>query len=205
RTRNAGHLCLTTKLSVRTDLASNASHFSGERVELIDHGVDGVLQLKNFSFYVHGDLAGQIATSNSRRDFSNVSHLTREVAGHSIDRVSEILPGTSNARHIGLTTQSSFGSDFASDARHLSGKRAQLLDHGVECFFKLQNFAANVDRNFFRKIAGGYGGCHFCNVSYLTSEVAGHEVHIVGEILPRSRDARHVCLSTESAFCSDFA
>src|SRR3979490_1080522 len=38
-------------------LARDAGHFRGERVELVHHGVDGVLELENFAPHIDGDLA----------------------------------------------------------------------------------------------------------------------------------------------------
>src|ERR1700733_3124715 len=38
------------------DLAGHARHFAGEAVQLIHHGVDGVLQLENFALHVDCDL-----------------------------------------------------------------------------------------------------------------------------------------------------
>ena len=39
---------LPAEFALRADFARDASHFTGESVELIDHGVDGVLQLREF-------------------------------------------------------------------------------------------------------------------------------------------------------------
>src|SRR4029078_8348519 len=44
-----------TELAFRADLACHAKHFRGERVELVDHRVDGVLQLEDLA--PHGDRA----------------------------------------------------------------------------------------------------------------------------------------------------
>src|SRR6185312_1469348 len=54
---DAGDLGLAAQLAFGADFAGHACHFGGEGVELIDHGVDGVLQLQDFAFHVHGDLA----------------------------------------------------------------------------------------------------------------------------------------------------
>src|ERR1700721_237502 len=40
---------------------------------------------------------------------------------------------------------------LAPPAGHFCGKRAQLFDHGVECFLELQDLAAHVDCDFFGK------------------------------------------------------
>ena len=54
---DALHIRLAAELAFGTDFARHARDFRGERVELIHHGVDGVLQLQNFAAHVHRDLA----------------------------------------------------------------------------------------------------------------------------------------------------
>ena len=48
RAGHAGHLRLAAELALGADLARHARDFRGEAVELIDHRVDGVLQLRGF-------------------------------------------------------------------------------------------------------------------------------------------------------------
>src|SRR6185312_9849921 len=60
RARDAAHQRLTAQLALGADLACDARHFAGERVELVHHGVDGVLQLQNFAAHVDRDLLGQV-------------------------------------------------------------------------------------------------------------------------------------------------
>ena len=47
-----------------------------------------------------------------------------------------------------MSAEAAFGADFAGHAGDFGGERAQLLDHRVERFFELQDFAAHVDRDF---------------------------------------------------------
>ena len=49
RAADAGHLRLAAELAVGADLARDARHLGGEGVELIDHRVDGVLQLEDLA------------------------------------------------------------------------------------------------------------------------------------------------------------
>ena len=74
---HAGHLRLAAQLAFGADFAGHARHFAGERVELVHHRVDGVLQLKNFALHVDRDLARQIAARHGRRHFGDVSDLRR--------------------------------------------------------------------------------------------------------------------------------
>ncbi len=205
RSGDAGHLRLAAQFAFRTDFAGHARYFAGERVELIHHRVDGVLQFENFAFHVDRDLARQIAAGHSGRHFGDVSNLASQVAGHRVHRVGKIFPGSGDTGDVGLSAQAAFGTDFAGHARYFAGEPVELVDHRVERFFELQNFAAHVDRDLARQIAAGDGGRDFRDVSHLARQVAGHEVHVVGEIFPRSTDAGHLRLTAELAFRTDFA
>src|SRR5215203_5899874 len=46
------HVRLTTQLAFGTHFAGHAGHFRSERAKLIDHRVDGVLQLQHFALHV---------------------------------------------------------------------------------------------------------------------------------------------------------
>src|SRR5207245_127165 len=107
----------------------------------------------------------------------------------------EILPGSGHAGHVGLSAKPSLASDLTGHPRHFSCKRAELLDHRVERFFQLQNFAAHVYSDLLRKIARGDASSHFGDVADLAREVSRHRVHRVGEVLPRTSYARHIGLT----------
>ena len=57
---------LAAELAFGADFAGHAGHFGGERAELIDHRVDGVLQFEDFAFDIDGDLLGQVAVGHGR-------------------------------------------------------------------------------------------------------------------------------------------
>ena len=64
----AGHTgtCgLSAELAFGADLARHAADLAGEGVELIDHRVDGVLQLENLALHLDGDLRGQVALATA--------------------------------------------------------------------------------------------------------------------------------------------
>ena len=73
--RHAGHLGLTAQLAFGAHFAGHAGHFAGERVQLVHHRVDGVLEFENFALHVHGDLARQVAAGHGRGHFGDVSDL----------------------------------------------------------------------------------------------------------------------------------
>ena len=84
RPADALHLGLTAELAFGADFARDARHFRGEGVELVHHGVDGVLQLQNLAFDVHGDLLRQVAVRHGRGHLGDVAHLAGEVRRHRV-------------------------------------------------------------------------------------------------------------------------
>ena len=52
---DSGDVGFAAEQAFGTDFAGYARYFGGEGAELIDHGVDGVLQLQNFTACVDGD------------------------------------------------------------------------------------------------------------------------------------------------------
>src|SRR6185312_13882286 len=131
RAGDAGHLRLSAQLAFGAVLAGDARHLRGEGVQLIDHRVDGVIQLENLAFDVDRDLARQVAAGDRRRNVGDVADLAGQVRGHRVDVVGEVFPRAGDAGHFGLATELAFGADFAGHARHLGGERAQLFHHRV--------------------------------------------------------------------------
>ena len=202
---DAGDLGLAAEFAFGADFAGDAGDFAGEGVELVDHRVDGVFEFENFALHVDGDLAREVAAGHGGGDFGDVADLGGQVAGHGVDGVGQILPGAGDAGYDGLAAEFAVGADFAGDAGDFGGERAQLIDHRVDGFFELKDFAADIDRDLAGKVAAGDGGGDFGDVADLAGEVAGHGVHGVGEILPGAGDAGDLRLAAELAVGADFA
>ena len=66
---------MPTSRATRVTSAANES-------QLIDHRVDGVLQLQDLAADVDGDLLRQVAVGDGDRDLGDVAHLRGQVAGH---------------------------------------------------------------------------------------------------------------------------
>src|SRR5262249_60634623 len=77
---DAAHVGLAAELSFRTDFEGDAGYFRSEGVELIHHGVDGVLELRDLAADFHGDLLAQVAIGHGRGDFRDVADLGGQVA-----------------------------------------------------------------------------------------------------------------------------
>src|SRR6185369_11839805 len=197
RAGDAWHLRLTAELALGAHLARHARHLGGEAVELIHHGVDGVLELENFAFHVHGDLARQVPARHGGGHLGNVADLCRQIAGHRIHAVSQVFPRSGNARHVRLTAQPTFSADLTRHARHLADEAVELIDHGVERLLELENLAAHVHRDLPRQVSIGNRGSHLGDVADLRGQIAGHRVHAVGQVLPSARHTWHLSLTAE--------
>ena len=62
------HLGLPAELAFGADLLRDARDLGGERVELVDHLVDDVLDLEDLALHVDGDLLRQVAVGDGGRD-----------------------------------------------------------------------------------------------------------------------------------------
>ncbi len=200
-----GHVGLTAEPSLGADLARDARHFAGKAVELIHHRVQRFLQLQNFAAHVDRDLARQVAAGNRGRDFGDVADLRGQIAGHRVDAVGQVFPGAGDAGHLGLAAELAVGADFARDARDFAGEGVELVDHRVQRFLQLKDFAGYVHRDLLRQVALGDGGCDFGDVSDLAGQIARHRVDAVGQIFPGSGDAADQRLTAELALGADLA
>ena len=81
----SGHLRLAAELALRAHFAGHARDLGGEGVELVHHGVDGVLELQDLALHIDRDLAREITASDGCGDFGDVADLGGEVAGHEVD------------------------------------------------------------------------------------------------------------------------
>ena len=117
---DVAHLGLAAELPFRAHLAGDAGDLGGEAVELVDHRVDGVLQLEDLAPDVDGDLLGEVAVGDGGGDLGDVAHLAGEVAGHAVDAVGQVLPDAGHALDLGLAAQPPLRAHLAGDAGHLA-------------------------------------------------------------------------------------
>src|SRR5262249_31153571 len=118
---NAFDLGLAAELAFGADLAGDAGDFGGEGIELVHHDVDGVLQPEDFPLHIDGDLLGEVTVGHGGGDLGDVAHLRREVAGHHVHAVGEVLPRAGGAFDLGLAAEFAFGAHFAGDAGDFGG------------------------------------------------------------------------------------
>src|SRR5437667_220276 len=88
-----------------TRVTSAATDIGRHSVEVALPIVDGVLQLENFALHIDGDLLGQVAVGDGGGHLGDVADLGRQVAGHEVHRVGEVLPRVGHAFDLGLAAQ----------------------------------------------------------------------------------------------------
>ena len=172
-----GTFACPPSLPVGADLARHARHLAGERVELIHHRVDGLLQLQDLAAHIDGDLARQVAARHRRRHLRDVAHLVGQVAAHRVHAVGQVLPRAGHARHHRLPAQLALGAHLARHASHLRGERPQLIHHRVDGFLELQDLAAHIHGDLLRQIAVRHRDRHVGDVAHLRRQVGRHRVH----------------------------
>lgn len=83
---------LAAQLAFRAHLAGDSGDLLGEGGQLVDHRVDGGLELQHLAARVDVDLLGQIALRDGRGDHRDVAHLAGEVRRHAVHGLGEVLP-----------------------------------------------------------------------------------------------------------------
>src|SRR5207248_1206465 len=188
---------------VRTPRAALFPYTTLFRSELVDHRVDGLLQLGHLAPGLDGDLLGEVAPGHGRRDLGDVADLAGEVPGQLVDVVGERLPGAGDPGHLGLAAEAALGADLAGHPGDLVGEAAELVDHGVDGALELEDLTPHLDEDLLREVAVGHGGGALGDVLPMAGEVRGQLVDVVGEVLPRARHALDVGLAAEAAVGAD--
>ena len=149
-------LRLAAELALDADLARDARDLAGEPVELVDHRVDGVLQLEELAAHVGGDLLAQVAVGDRGRDLGDVADLAGEVARHQVDVVGQLLPHAADLdRHGRGLPELALGADLARDARDLGDEAVELVDHAVDRVLELEHLALDVGGDLLAQVAVG--------------------------------------------------
>ena len=85
--------------------------------------------------------------------------------------------------HVGLAAELALGADLAGDARDLGGEGAELIDHGVDGVLQLEDLARASTVIFCERSPLATAVVTSGDVAHLDGEVAGQQVHVVGEVL----------------------
>src|SRR5690606_39260219 len=185
--------------------ARHPGHFRRERVELVHHRVDRVLQLEDLPAHFHGNLLGQVTAGHRGGDLGDVAHLAGEIVGHQIDVVGEVGPRPGDAGHERLAAEFALGADLASDAGDFGGERIELVDHRVDGVLQLEDLSLDRESDVQGQGAGGHRGGNLGDVADRAGDVRGDRVHVVGEVRPGAADPGDVRLTAELSFGADLA
>ena len=120
---HALHDGLAAELALGAHLAGDPGDLVGEGRQLVDHRVDGLLQLQDLPARVDPDLLAQVALGHRRGDLGDRADLGGEVGRHDVDRLGQVLPGAGHALHVGLAAEPALGADLAGDPGDLAGER----------------------------------------------------------------------------------
>src|SRR5205814_2372862 len=153
----------------------------------------------NLTLGLERDLAPQIAVRDGGYNGGDAAHLIGQIARHRIDVVGEVLPGPCDARDLGLTPELALCPHLPGDAGDLAGERIELVDHGVDRVLLLEDLTADVDRDLLGQIAPGHRRGHLGDVASPVSEVAGHRIDVVREVLPGACNPTDLRLTTKGA------
>src|SRR5207249_2911331 len=121
---HTGHGRLATQLPVRADLAGHSADFGSERVQLVHHGVNGVLQFQNLTLDIHSDLLREVAVGHSDGHTGDIANLGSQVACHLVDTLGQVLPHATDPFDLGLAAQLAVRAHFAGHACHLRREHA---------------------------------------------------------------------------------
>ena len=156
--------------------------------------------------HVHRDLLRQVAAA--RRRWSTSAMLrTWPVRLTAIEFTLSVrsfqvpaTPGTSAWPPSLPSVPTSRATRVTSDANERSWSTIVLM-----VFFSSRISPCTSTVIFLRQVAVGHRGRHLGDVAHLAGQVAGHRVHVVGQVLPRAGDAVHLGLAAELAFGADLA
>src|SRR5690606_9999412 len=122
----------------------HAGHFRSEAVELVDHRVDGVLELENLAFHVDGDLLRHCAAGARGCYLGDVAYLAGQVGRHRVDVLGQVGPDARDAGHLRLSAVPYTTLFRARHAGHFRGETVELVDHRVDGVLELENLAFHV-------------------------------------------------------------
>src|SRR3989440_12139602 len=114
-------------------------------------------------------------------------------------------PTLFRSRDVGLAAQPALGADFARHPADLAGEGVELVDHDVDRVFELEDLALDLDGDLLGEVAFLDRRGDLGDVAHLGGQVAGHEVHALGQVLPDAANAADLRLAAQLAFGADLA
>ena len=113
---------LAAELALGADLAGDAGDLVGERRQLVDHRVDGVLELEDLAARVDGDLLDRSPRATAVATWAMLRTWLGEVAGHELTLSVRSFHVPDDAAAPGLAAELALGADLAGHAGDLVGE-----------------------------------------------------------------------------------
>src|SRR5207245_1019887 len=104
-----------------------------------------------------------------------------------------------------LPAQLALDADFPGYSCDLLGKDCQGIGHFVDGVGEGRDLALGFENDFAAQVAVCDGGHDPGDAADLVGEVAGHQVHAIGQVFPSARGAQDVGLAAQAAFSTDLA
>ena len=173
--------------------------------QVVDHGVDVIFQVGHLTASFHLNRARQVAFRHCRRHFGDGAHLVGQIRGKQVDVAGQVFPSPGGTRHVCLSAQAALHTDFARDVGDLFGERCQRIGHVVDGLRQRRDFTLGHHGQLLAQATLGDCGHDFHDATYLVRQVCRHDVHRVGQVLPRSGDAGNLRLAAQLALGADLA
>src|SRR5262249_52784835 len=157
---------------------------AGGVLEVGDHLVDVVFELGDFAARLDVDVPSQIPLGHRGGHRRDRPDLRGQVGGQLVHVVGEVSPNACHAFDLSLATQASVRADLPADAGYLGGEGIELIHHHVDGVLQLQDLSLDVDGDLLGEVAVGHRGGDQRDVAHLIGQVGGHEVDVVGQVLP---------------------
>src|SRR5207247_9323106 len=174
-------------------------------VLVVELRVDVVILLSDLAARFYLNRPCHVALGHGCSYFSNSAHLVSQVVSQQVHVTGEIFPGARGAGNIGLTAETSFDADFACHRGDLSGEGRQGVGHVVDRLGERRHFTLGVNCELALQVAVGHRGHDLDDTAHLFGEVGGHDIDVVGQILPRAGDPGYLRLTAELAFGAHLA
>ena len=194
-----GNIGLAAKPAFHAHFTRHARDLIGKRRQRARHVVEGVGERRHLPSGLHGQALLEIAVGDGGHDLHDPPHLLREIGGHDVDVVGQVLPRAAHALNLSLATQPSIRAHFPRHARHLGGEGVELVDHRVDRVLQLEDLALHVDRDLAGQISAGDGRGDLGNVSDLGGQIGSQQVDVVRQVLPGTSDPGHDSLAAQLA------
>ena len=118
-------------MTLGAHLSGYPGYFSGEAIELVDHGIDGILQFQYLALNLNRNLLREVTLSNCGSYHGDIPYLIGQIGCQGVHVVGQLLPGTGHAFYLSLSAKLTLGAHLSGYPGYFSGEGVELVNHGV--------------------------------------------------------------------------